>query len=146
MKKTFRMIGSVIMTLMIALTFSACSDDDDNNFGGDVIDPANHDPELVGQWECHEIETSGNWSTEIYSVIKFYPDGTMEVDDTENDSHYGSDHLWYRATWTTSGNRLSYRVTESNDDEDIVPGTTDSGMYSIIGNELTFEGTVYTRK
>lgn len=136
MKKTFRMFGMALMAILLAVSFTACGDDDDD----EPADPATHDQELIGSWTYH-YEDSDWWET---TDITFHANGEFEVNETYWDEEDGKESYWAVGEWETDNGYLTLLVTKCSDRDEI--GETNEGSYYIVGNQLRFDGTTFTRK
>lgn len=146
MKKTFRMFGLALTAVVIALSFSACGDDDDDK----PKDPATHDETIVGTWLYTYTDPYDGEVDEDQLVFK--ADGTYSF--TFKETHPATsttgayvDTEWEKGTWSTNSakNRVYLSVTDSDDRSDI--GEKYSESYSITpSGDLLFDGDIYTRK
>ena len=114
MKKTFRILGMLLIAVFVAGSFSSCSKDDD-----EVEDPFTHDAKLVGTWEANYTEDG----IQIKDTYVFKADGSYK--ETLVGSN-GVDSLTYtyEGKWETDGYYLTTVVTKTNDEEeDYLPKT-----------------------
>ena len=68
MKKTFRMLGMIIIVMLMNVNFSACSsdDEDDNNLP------------IVGTWYTeNQYEVGTDWEYTEYAEVTYKKDGTL---------------------------------------------------------------------
>lgn len=74
--KTFRKLGMAIMVVLMALNFSACSDDDDNQGGGAIsatLDGANMGLNHVYWWIIRSYSDHKTMEIEFYSYDPVHP-------------------------------------------------------------------------
>lgn len=87
MNKKFLLFFAATLTILFAGVLSSCDKDDD-------VDPATHDPELVGVWE-----QTDRYGTE---TLSFYSNGTFEI--IYSDQYYEEDNGWTKGNWYTEEN------------------------------------------
>lgn len=134
MKKTFRMFGMALVAVLMAVSFSACSDDDD------PADPETHDQELVGTWVWSD---EGNGWKES-SEFTFHASGKFSDVEIYWDEEDGEDKVTNSGTWETENGQLTITITKSHDKE--LEGESVTGPYSIKGDVLYFQGDYMKRK
>ncbi len=133
MKKTFRMIGMALVTILMAVGMAACGSDDDE---GEPADPATHDSELLGTWYFEDEESE--YST--YQEVTFRKDGTGKVYEEEEED--GDVYKYsFDFTWSTSNGNLKMTATSGEDKGEVYNFT-----YSIDGDVAHVEGMTWYKK
>lgn len=96
MKKTFRFVGMAVMALLMAVSFTACSDDDEKG-GGDSA--------LVGTWEAED-----DYGT--YTLV-FKSDGTYKYTGIDE---YDGEEWSHKGTWEAKNGAVVFHVTWNSED------------------------------
>lgn len=96
MKKIYSTIMMLAM-MVAALSFTACSSDDDN-------DSKETNSDLVGTWSVQSVEGWGMSEDDFYDYMQFRSDGTyIEVQEDEDaEKGYTVD----KGKWTVSNNKI----------------------------------------
>lgn len=138
MKKTFRLIGLMLVCVMLTGMLSACGDDDDDDF---PTEPTTHDPALVGTWVSIETEPDGSRDETTFT---FKADGSFYATDIEYYPNGYTDNEWESGLWSTNEahTRLYINVLDSYDKQNI--GERDVESYSVSGTRLVIDGKVFT--
>lgn len=99
----FRNLLLIVAFVTLSTTFTACSDDDeDNGISKETI---------IGVWKSQTSDF-----TEAFSeIIQFNSDGTWEGWDEESDY---PDKIAVKGNWDLSGSNLNVTATEFTDDEE----------------------------
>lgn len=139
MRKTFRMFGMALVTILMAVSFSACSSDE-----GEPADPANHDPELIGTWTYYDEGSDGDYQYWEKSELVLHANGYFDINQSSWDVEDGKVKYWGYGTWETENSILHLTLIKSNDPDAI--GESESGRYHINGDKLIFNDITYTRK
>lgn len=110
--RTFRLIGTTLLMVMLAVNFTACSDDDEND--KPVIEEAN----LIGKWQStwekiHKVENGKEvvTSDEAYTnaLLEFKADGTCIESRVE-------DGYTETSRWSLKGNKLTISYDDGYSD------------------------------
>lgn len=139
MKKTLRMIGALLVAIMVAGTFTACTEDGDEDL--------THDPNLVGTWEYTEADTDG---TELRDKYEFKKDGTFVneygyyVGNNVLEDYYIKDQGIWETYETSEGTVLVTQVTNSTEKDNI--GDIAEYEYDFQGKNIVNIGGVYYQK
>ncbi|WP_196011784.1 lipocalin family protein [Alistipes onderdonkii] len=94
MKKLFLIVAA----MFAAVSFSACSDDDDNK-----INPNN----IVGTWQIIEIHENDSYSDEKWPTESDYYTYTFSENGTAILKWYDGSNEVYNYTYTIAGNELT---------------------------------------
>ena len=109
--KTFRLIGMTLLMVMLAVNFTACSDDEDEQT---IIEQAN----LIGKWQStwekiHKVENGKEvvTSDEAYTnaLLEFKTDGTCI------ESYVDGGHT-ETSRWSLKGNKLTISYDDGYSD------------------------------
>lgn len=140
MKKTLRMIGALLVAVMVAGTFTACSEDDgDENL--------THDSQLVGTWQYTEPDDDGS---ELRDKYEFKKDGSFVneygyyVGNEVLEDYYVKDQGLWETFETNGATYLMVQISNSTDEENI--GGTATYEYSFQGKNIVNIGGVYYSK
>ena len=134
MKKTFKLIGMMLLAITMAGTFASCSNDEEP---GDE----NHDARLIGKWTADytlTLDEEDGYESEIDVTCKetyeFKKDFNFEEkfeatfpDGTKIKSNQ-------KGVWRTTSGRLYVSYTESSDKDEI--GDNDDWSYSFPSNNI----------
>ena len=110
--KTLRLIGTTLLMVMLAVNFTACSDDDEND--KPVIEEAN----LIGKWQStwemiHKVENG----KEVVTSDEAYTNGLWEfkADGTCIESYVDGGHT-ETSRWSLKDNKLTISYSDGNSD------------------------------
>lgn len=102
MKKLF----IIVAALFVAVSFSACSDDDDNN-----VNPNN----IIGTWQIIESQESGRESDEIWPTEKDYYTYSFKDNGTAILKWYDGSNEVYNYTYSIKGTVLTMEEKNSSE-------------------------------
>lgn len=104
MKKTFRIIGLLLCSVILCLPLTACGGNDDDDEPETPTTDARHDPALIGTWRATTIWEEGQNATLTYVFSK---NGTMTY---SMSIEFGSGHSYImeenEANWSTKDGYL----------------------------------------
>ena len=110
--RTLKLIGTTILMVMLAVNFTACSDDDEND--KPVIEEAN----LIGKWQStwekiHKVENG----KEVVTSDEAYTNGLREfkADGTCIESHVDGGHT-ETSRWSLKDNKLTISYSDGYSD------------------------------
>ena len=110
--KTLRLIGTTLLMVMLAVNFTACSDDDEND--KPVIEEAN----LIGKWQStwekiHKVENG----KEVVTSDEAYTNGLWEfkADGTCIESYVDGGYT-ETSRWSLKDNKLTISYSDGNSD------------------------------
>ena len=110
--RTFRLIGTTLLVVMLAVNFTACSDDDEND--KPVIEEAN----LIGKWQStwekiHKVENG----KEVVTSDEAYTNGLREfkADGTCIESYVDGGHT-ETSRWSLKDNKLTLSYSDGYSD------------------------------
>ena len=114
--KTFKLLGMTLLMVLCVTTFTACSDDDEND--KPVIEEAN----LIGKWQStwEKVHTVEN-GKEVVISDEAYTDGSWEF---KADGTCIEDGNTTSAHWTLKNDKLTISYNEGFDDDYIVKELT----------------------
>lgn len=115
MKKTFRVFGMLLCAIFMAVGFTSCSDDDDD------------EGSIVGTWMLMIQDDYGQW----FCQYNFKSDGSLQVKDWSSEDGEPSS---YEATgkWSVAGDILTITVDDSEEGE----SWTEAYRFKLDGNKL----------
>ena len=140
MKKTFRIIGMLLVAVMLSVGMAACGDDD-----GDVTPPeipagATIDQQLVGTWTYHyDYGTLKEDVTLTFNANGTYRGTAKGIDDD------GPFDEWAEGQWYVKDGFIYANVTNHIDKTEVDP-RFERDAYRVDGNQLYLDGDVYTKK
>ena len=150
MKKTFRIIGSMLVAVMMVGTFASCSSDEPGESEEQIEFEKTHDMRLVGKWTSDYDEKVENEDGESY-LVKVSETYEFKKDGTFSESFYAvfpdgkEGKSSQKGVWATNDNVLSTTYTESDYKEEI--GETDKFTYSFDSNNiLSLDGVLFAKK
>lgn len=119
-KKSFWSLFAIMMVSALCLGLASCSDDDDDNEGGNV-NLENVEPGvLTGKWQCVSIacvedgEKDNREVNESYYLI-INEDGTAIVNPRHLFDDLGGSSTDTATYWTAEGNKLTLRRNSSGE-------------------------------
>lgn len=109
--RTLRFLGMTLLMVVLAVNFTACSDDDDEQT---IIDQAN----LIGKWQStwekvHKVENG----KEVVTSDEAYTNGLWEfkADGTCIESYVDGGHI-ETSRWSLKGNKLTISYDDGYSD------------------------------
>ena len=144
--RTFKLLGMTLLMVLCATTFTACSDDDEND--KPMIEEAN----LIGKWQStwEKIHTVEN-GKEVVISDEAYTDGSWEF---KADGTCIEDGNTTSAHWTLKNDKLTISYNEGFEDDYTVKELTTNKLILIFedwdntddGGEVLDDATTTTYK